>query len=56
MEQIDKDKDKIPDVILDQTADIVADMITLDRARPFHREDREHEHAEVVTRYRNRTR
>jgi carboxyl-terminal processing protease len=32
VEQIDKGKDKIPDVILDQTADIVGDMITLDRA------------------------
>jgi len=32
MEQIDKDKDKIPDVILDQAADITADMIALDRS------------------------
>jgi carboxyl-terminal processing protease len=31
-EQIDKDKDKIPDVILDQAADITADMIALDRS------------------------
>jgi carboxyl-terminal processing protease len=32
VEQIDKGKDKIPDVILDQAADIVGDMIVLDRA------------------------
>jgi carboxyl-terminal processing protease len=32
VEQIDKGKDKIPDVILDQASDIVADMIALDRA------------------------
>jgi carboxyl-terminal processing protease len=32
MEQIDKDKDKIPDVILDQAADITADMVALDRS------------------------
>jgi carboxyl-terminal processing protease len=31
-DQIDKDKDKIPDVILDQAADITADMIALDRS------------------------
>jgi carboxyl-terminal processing protease len=31
-EQIDKEKDKIPDVILDQAADITADMIALDRS------------------------
>jgi carboxyl-terminal processing protease len=31
-EQIDKGKDKIPDVILDQAADITADMIALDRS------------------------
>jgi carboxyl-terminal processing protease len=31
-EQIDKAKDKIPDVILDQAADITADMIALDRS------------------------
>jgi len=31
-EQIDKDKDKIPDVILDQAADITADLIALDRS------------------------
>jgi carboxyl-terminal processing protease len=31
-EQIDKDKDKIPDVILEQAADITADMIALDRS------------------------
>jgi carboxyl-terminal processing protease len=31
-EQIDKGKDKIPDVILDQAADIMADVITLDRS------------------------
>jgi len=31
-EQIDKGKDKIPDVILDQAADITADMISLDRS------------------------
>src|SRR6185437_6408709 len=29
-EQIDKGKDKIPDVLLDQAADITADMIALD--------------------------
>jgi carboxyl-terminal processing protease len=32
VEQIDKDKDKIPDVILDQAADITADMVALDRS------------------------
>jgi carboxyl-terminal processing protease len=32
-EQIDKGKDKIPDVILDQAADITADMIARDRSR-----------------------
>ncbi len=32
VEQIDKGKDKIPDVILDQAADITADMIALDRS------------------------
>ncbi|HEX8756524.1 MAG TPA: carboxy terminal-processing peptidase [Steroidobacteraceae bacterium] len=31
-EQIDKGKDKIPDVILDQAADITADMIARDRS------------------------
>ncbi len=31
-EQIDKGKDKIPDVILDQAADITADMIALDHS------------------------
>jgi carboxyl-terminal processing protease len=31
-EQIDKDKDKIPDVILDQATDVTADMIALDRS------------------------
>ncbi|MDE2263999.1 MAG: carboxy terminal-processing peptidase [Gammaproteobacteria bacterium] len=31
-EQIDKGKDKIPDVILDQAADVTADMIALDRS------------------------
>ena len=31
-EQIDKEKDKIPDVILDQATDITADMIALDRS------------------------
>ncbi len=31
-EQIDKAKDKIPDVILDQAADITADMIALDHS------------------------
>jgi carboxyl-terminal processing protease len=31
-DQIDKGKDKIPDVILDQAADITADMIALDRS------------------------
>jgi hypothetical protein len=31
-EQIDKGKDKIPDVILDQATDITADMIALDRS------------------------
>jgi len=31
VDQIDKGKDKIPDVIMDQAADIMADMITLDR-------------------------
>ena len=31
-DQIDKGKDKIPDVILDQAADITADMIVLDRS------------------------
>ncbi|HEX5460355.1 MAG TPA: carboxy terminal-processing peptidase [Steroidobacteraceae bacterium] len=31
-EQIDKGKDKIPDVILDQAADITADIIQLDRS------------------------
>jgi hypothetical protein len=31
-DQIDKSKDKIPDVILDQAADITADMIALDRS------------------------
>ncbi|HEY7888791.1 MAG TPA: carboxy terminal-processing peptidase [Steroidobacteraceae bacterium] len=31
-EQIDKGKDKIPDVILDQAVDITADMIALDRS------------------------
>jgi len=32
VEQIDKGKDKIPDVILDQAADITADMIALEHA------------------------
>ncbi|HEX5207169.1 MAG TPA: carboxy terminal-processing peptidase [Steroidobacteraceae bacterium] len=32
VEQIDKDNDKIPDVILDQAADITADMVALDRS------------------------
>jgi carboxyl-terminal processing protease len=32
VEQIDKGKDKIPDVILDQAADITADMIALGRS------------------------
>jgi carboxyl-terminal processing protease len=32
VEQIDKGKDKIPDVVLDQAADVVADMITLERS------------------------
>jgi carboxyl-terminal processing protease len=31
-EKIDKGKDKIPDVLLDQAADITADMIALDRS------------------------
>lgn len=31
-ELIDKGKDKIPDVILDQAADITADMIARDRS------------------------
>jgi carboxyl-terminal processing protease len=31
-EQVDKGKDKIPDVILDQAADITADVIALDRS------------------------
>jgi carboxyl-terminal processing protease len=31
-EQIDKGKDKIPDVVLDQAADITADMIVLDHS------------------------
>jgi len=31
-EQIDKGKDKIPDVILNQATDIMADMIALDRS------------------------
>jgi len=36
VEQIDKGKDKIPDVVLDQTADIVGDMIALDHSSlPF---------------------
>ena len=34
-EQIDKGKDKIPDVILDQAADITADVIALDRSSPI---------------------
>ena len=34
-EQIDKGKDKIPDVILDQAADITADVIALDRSGPI---------------------
>jgi carboxyl-terminal processing protease len=32
VDQIDKGKDRIPDVVLDQAADIVADMIKLDRS------------------------
>ncbi len=32
VDQIDKGKDKIPDVIMDQAADIMADMIALDRS------------------------
>ena len=32
-DQIDKGKDKIPDVILDQAADITADIIALDRSQ-----------------------
>ncbi|HEX4266254.1 MAG TPA: carboxy terminal-processing peptidase [Steroidobacteraceae bacterium] len=32
VDQIDKGKDKIPDVILDQAADITADMIALERS------------------------
>ncbi|MGA9370055.1 MAG: carboxy terminal-processing peptidase [Steroidobacteraceae bacterium] len=32
VDQIDKGKDKIPDVILDQAADITGDMITLERS------------------------
>ena len=32
VDKIDKDKDKIPDVILDQAAEITADMIALDRS------------------------
>ena len=36
VEQIDKGKDRIPDVVLDQTADIVGDMIALDHSSlPF---------------------
>jgi carboxyl-terminal processing protease len=34
-EQIDKGKDKIPDVILDQAANITADVIALDRSAPI---------------------
>ncbi|HTX06746.1 MAG TPA: carboxy terminal-processing peptidase, partial [Steroidobacteraceae bacterium] len=32
VDQIDKGKDKIPDVVLDQAADITADMIALDHS------------------------
>jgi carboxyl-terminal processing protease len=34
-EQMDKGKDKIPDVILDQAANITADVIALDRSAPI---------------------
>ena len=34
-EQIDKGKDKIPDVLLDQATDITADMIALDSSLPI---------------------